>query len=113
MATYADLPTDKEINDIITIYPYGRDIMQKKILDLWEWSDRHAQIFLMHIKENSPLQILKLISCNIDDNGANMIGRVIKKNTTLTLLDISENNVNDIGATYIGEALKINTTLKQ
>ncbi len=52
-----------------------------------------------------------VLSANIGDAGAQVLGHTLETNTTLTTLDLSHNSIGVAGALTLAEALKVNKAL--
>lgn len=53
-----------------------------------------------------------MISLQIGDLGASILGQFLNVNTTLQVLDLQSNEIGDSGVVALAEALKNNRTLK-
>jgi len=68
--------------------------------------------FSTALSTNAPIQSLKLIHTNLDDEGCEKIILSIENNIYLETLDISNNYTRDISIAALSRALQINRTIK-
>ena len=62
--------------------------------------------------ESSTIHALRLRSCSIGPDGAEILAECLEKNSSIMFLSLAENQIGFSGATALAEMLKVNTTLQ-
>ncbi len=62
--------------------------------------------------ESSTIQALRLRSCSIGPDGAELLADCLEKNSSIMFLSLAQNQIGFSGASALAEMLKVNTTLQ-
>lgn len=88
---------------------FAKSITHLNMNYLRNWSNDLIPIIFQSFPN---LKCLNLHACNIDTDGADLLGDFLVENRTLETLDLSKNRVGNKGALYIKNALYSNSILK-